>query len=262
MSNNPAPGAPLARTIRTVTEDTLRELHQARPEYKWRVQECKKHGCNCVAYVDARQVMDLLDQIVGPANWQDHYREVSGNVYCDLQIRVDGEWVTKSDCGSESNIEAEKGQASDAFKRAAVKWGIGRFLYSLDIIRIKEVIDIGNNKFAPAFDGKRIWDVTKHIRQRGLDRSGQQSGGQSKSYQSKPKPAMMTEAQSAEIQNLCHELVMDGQDLLDFVKAKGMKYKELTQDQANDVIKTLQTKAANKGGMPGSPLHKQEMAKV
>jgi len=88
-----------------------------------------KGGSGHLKYIDARQVMDKFDDVVGPENWSDSYKEVKGNVYCTISIKVEEEWVSKSDCGTESNFEAEKGEASDAFKRAAVKWGIGRFLY-------------------------------------------------------------------------------------------------------------------------------------
>jgi hypothetical protein len=108
----------------SVTREHLRYLHQRIPS-----QKRKGPGNKMLDYIDSRQVMSLLDAVLGPENWQDHYREVAGKIYCDLLVRVEGEWITKSDCGSESKIEGEKGQASDAFKRAAVKWGVGRFLY-------------------------------------------------------------------------------------------------------------------------------------
>lgn len=139
------------------------ELRKEIP-YRWKVQTSKQWGCECVAYIDARQVMDLLDDVMGPGNWQDEYRNVAGNVYCDLSIRIGDEWVSKSDCGTESTFESAKGQASDAFKRAAVKWGIGRFLYRLDSVRLKSV-DLGNGKYAPADDnGRRIYNLTAYIR--------------------------------------------------------------------------------------------------
>ncbi|HEY4755673.1 MAG TPA: Rad52/Rad22 family DNA repair protein, partial [Ignavibacteriaceae bacterium] len=78
------------------------------------------------AYIDARQVADLLDEVVGPSNWKDEFQLIGENLFCGLSIKIDNEWVTKWDVGTESNIEEEKGQASDAFKRSAVKWGVGR----------------------------------------------------------------------------------------------------------------------------------------
>lgn len=83
-----------------------------------------------LAYVTARYVQDTLDDIVGPANWQTLFTQhASGAVECALSICVDGEWITKRDVGVPSSIEPEKGAYSDAFKRAAVHWGIARDLY-------------------------------------------------------------------------------------------------------------------------------------
>src|ERR1700710_2501614 len=75
-------------------------------------------------------------------------------------------WVWKWDTGSESKVEAEKGQASDSFKRAAVKWGIGRFLYDLEIKKVTtKAIATDQNKYPDVIDerGQKVWDITKHI---------------------------------------------------------------------------------------------------
>ena len=114
----------------------LTQLKRQLP-YKWRVQSVNEHNAVCVAYIDSRDVQDLLDEVVGQGNWQSDYKEVKGNVYGGVGIRIENDWVWKWDCGVESKTEAEKGEASDSFKRAAVKWGIGRFLYSLDIVKLK-----------------------------------------------------------------------------------------------------------------------------
>ena len=84
-----------------------------------------------LAYINARDVMKRLDDVVGTENWQDRYEECHGRIICYLSIRVDGEWVTKCDGAGDTSIEGEKGGMSDAFKRAAVKFGIGRYLYYL-----------------------------------------------------------------------------------------------------------------------------------
>lgn len=80
-------------------------------------------------YIDARFVMDRLDAAVGPENWRDVYEDTGSSVRCGLSIRVNQEWITKWDVGDQSDIEPTKGAHSDAFKRAAVKWGIARDLY-------------------------------------------------------------------------------------------------------------------------------------
>ena len=89
-----------------------------------------KGKATLLLYQSARAAMDILDDAVGAEKWQKEYYEVAGKVYCRIGINCDGEWVWKSDCGMESNIDGDKGQASDAFKRAAVNWGIGRALYT------------------------------------------------------------------------------------------------------------------------------------
>ena len=85
-----------------------------------------------LAYVDARAVMDRLDQVCGPAGWQRRYSHADSKTICEIGIRVDAEWIWKADGAGDTDFEAEKGALSDAFKRAAASWGIGRHLYSLE----------------------------------------------------------------------------------------------------------------------------------
>ena len=133
--------------------------------FQWRVQSINQSNAICVAYIDSRQVQDLLDEICGPENWQSDYKEVKGNMFAGVGIFVDGQWVWKWDCGTESNTEKEKGEASDSFKRAAVKWGIGRFLYSLPITRLKSINKgtADKPKYYPLYEEKNeaIYDKDK-----------------------------------------------------------------------------------------------------
>ena len=89
-----------------------------------------------LAYITARAVMNRLDDVLGPENWSDSYEVITGEhgdrgYVCTISVKIDGEWVSKSDGANETNFEAVKGGLSDSFKRAANKWGIGRYLYSL-----------------------------------------------------------------------------------------------------------------------------------
>jgi len=88
-----------------------------------------------LAYIDARDAQDRLNEVCGPFGWQCRH-EVSGDkrVTCHVGIRdkETGEWVWKSDGAGETDYEGEKGSYSDSFKRACVKWGIGRYLYEMD----------------------------------------------------------------------------------------------------------------------------------
>jgi len=116
----------------------LKELKREIP-HKWRVQSFSRNKAmaQCVAYIDSRDVMNTLDKVCGMESWQSDYKEVKGNIYAGIGIKINGEWVWKWDCGAESHIEKEKGEASDSFKRAGVKWGIGRFLYELKMHYVK-----------------------------------------------------------------------------------------------------------------------------
>jgi hypothetical protein len=88
----------------------------------------------CVAYIDARDVMNALDELVGAENWQTHHAGHVGKLFCELSIKIGDEWITKSDAGMDTQIAADKGAASDAFKRAAVAWGLGRYIYELPTV--------------------------------------------------------------------------------------------------------------------------------
>ena len=123
-------------------------------EIHWRVGSVSKakDKATALAYINARDVMKRLDDVVGIENWSDeyitepprtvrkfdkfsksHYNEqICGRVICKLSIRIDGEWIAKSDGAGETNVEGEKGGISDAFKRAAVRFGIGRYLYYIE----------------------------------------------------------------------------------------------------------------------------------
>lgn len=135
--------------------------------YRWRVQSFSKHKpqAACVAYIDARDAMKILDEVCGPENWQDDYKEVNGMLFGGVAVRVEGEWVWKWDTGSESNIEKDKGHVSDSFKRAAVKWGIGRFLYDLEVKYVPANEKNTGNNYPYVVDemGNRVWDLTKFI---------------------------------------------------------------------------------------------------
>lgn len=104
-----------------------------------RVQQVTDKGASLLLYKTARCDMKMLDDAVGQENWDCEYSEVRGYLFCTVGIRCvlpSGEtsWVYKSDTGTPSNMEPEKGHASDAFKRACTKWGIGRELYTAPFI--------------------------------------------------------------------------------------------------------------------------------
>ncbi len=89
-------------------------------------------GLILLFYKNARTDMDILDETFGAFGWQRTHTFKDGKLYCTVSIWDDEkkQWISKEDVGTESNTEAEKGQASDSFKRANVNWGIGRELYT------------------------------------------------------------------------------------------------------------------------------------
>lgn len=113
-------------------------LDLARPfdpaKVSWRVGSTtgdKTRGM-ALAYVDARDVQDRLNEVCGVENWQCRYIGFGSVMVCEIGIRIGTEWVWKADGAGATDVEAEKGQLSDAFKRAAVKWGVARYLYDLE----------------------------------------------------------------------------------------------------------------------------------
>lgn len=84
-------------------------------EVECRVAQCSDKGASLLLYKTARTDMELLDETVGAENWQNRYQSIDGKLFCDIGIRNgSGEWIWKSDTGTESNMEAQKGEASDA----------------------------------------------------------------------------------------------------------------------------------------------------
>lgn len=101
-------------------------------EIEIRVQQVTEKGAQLLLYKDSRCDKRILDETFGIFGWKDRYEEVKGNLFCTISI-YDGEkqqWIDKCDCGTESFSEKEKGEASDAFKRAGFNVGIGRELYT------------------------------------------------------------------------------------------------------------------------------------
>lgn len=117
-------------------------------EIEVRVGTLKKDGSGAsyLLYKDSRCDMKILDEVFGAFNWQREHKELKGVIYCGVSIKSEqGEWVTKWDAGAESNVEKEKGEASDSFKRACTNWGIGRELYTSPQIWINFADDYERN---------------------------------------------------------------------------------------------------------------------
>lgn len=121
-----------------------------------RVGQDNGKGCSLLLYKDARCDMAILDSLVGPENWQRKHYECKGNLFCSVGIRFDGGWVWKDDCGAETNVEKEKGEASDSFKRACFCWGIGRELYTAPFMWVKDPQRNERGKIADSYYVEKI----------------------------------------------------------------------------------------------------------
>ena len=105
-------------------------------EIEVRVQSVKNGKANMLLYIDSRAVTKLLDETVGPMNWQTEFYEVNGQTIGKLGIwdEEKKQWIFKSDTGTESNIEAVKGLISDVYKRMLSRWGVVELYSSPKIV--------------------------------------------------------------------------------------------------------------------------------
>lgn len=101
-----------------------------------RIASINEKGVSLLLYKDARVDQDILDETVGPFNWQREHTRDNANCVVKIWDNEKGQWIGKEDTGTESYTEKEKGLASDSFKRACFNWGIGRELYTSPFIYI------------------------------------------------------------------------------------------------------------------------------
>jgi hypothetical protein len=139
-------------------------------EIECRVGTISEKGLSLLLYKDARVDMKILDEVYGASNWQRKHEVIGNNLYCTVSI-WDGEkqqWVSKMDVGTKSRTEMEKGESSDAFKRACVNWGIGRELYTAPFIWVgaakcniqqKDSRDNNGNKYI-CYDKFRVSSIS------------------------------------------------------------------------------------------------------
>lgn len=126
----------------------------------FRVQTVKEKGCSLLGYKDARVDMKRLDEAVGIGRWKNEFhRDTKGILQCTISIYVDDlkQWVSKTSNGTESFADSQKGEYSDAFKRAGFMWGIGRELYDLPFIWVNFM---QGEVTSAVVGGKKIWRPT------------------------------------------------------------------------------------------------------
>lgn len=137
-------------------------------EIEVRVSRVLNAGVELLLYKDARCDMRILDETVGAENWQNEFYDCKGTLFCKVGILISRgeqfqEWVWKDNAGAPSNMEAQKGEASDAFKRACFCWGIGRELYTAPRIFVYadkcSEIKMGKNGKPQCYDRFRVEKV-------------------------------------------------------------------------------------------------------
>ena len=130
-------------------------------EIEWRVQSSRNNKTTIVPYITSRAVMTRFDEAFGAMYWKDEYREYKGKgVLCTLSVYCldKGEWIAKQDGADDTAIEPTKGGISDAIKRAAVKWGLGRDLYQYPLVQIE-----GEVRYIPNQVKTRLHGMTNAI---------------------------------------------------------------------------------------------------
>lgn len=121
-------------------------------EIELRVASINDKGLALLLYKDARCDMNILDETVGAFNWQRSHNRENANCIVSIWDQNKSQWISKEDTGTESNTEAQKGLASDSFKRACFNWGIGRELYTAPFIWISA----SDCNITTRNDGKRV----------------------------------------------------------------------------------------------------------
>lgn len=120
-------------------------------EIEWRVQSTKDGKMTVVPYITNRCVMNRFDAAFGWDGWQSEFREITNGFICRLFIKVGTEWISREDGASKTGIEPEKGGMSDAMKRCAVQFGLGRGLYDYPRVVIAD-----GGKYVPGWAYARL----------------------------------------------------------------------------------------------------------
>ena len=219
-------------------------------EIECRIGQIAKNGngMTLLLYKDSRTDRDILDETVGPEGWECYYDIIGGELFCTVAIWSEERqrWVSKQDVGTPSNMESEKGRASDAFKRACFRWGIGVELYTAPRIWVPSgacTIKQGNNGKYVCYDTFTVEQVeiadgkitSLTIRNENTGKAVFTMAQQPKA--SKPDSALTME-QSAEIAGLVEQLAEKRGVDKDIVLSSLMKSKAVIMAGANGEIKT------------------------
>ena len=212
----------------------MKEFRKLRAdEIECRVSTINEKGLTLLLYKDARVDMNMLDEVVGPENWSCHYEDHKGTLFCSVGIKVGGEWVWKEDAGAPSNMESQKGEASDAFKRACFRWGIGRELYTAPFVWVPAgnyKAEQKGNKWT-TYDRFEVTDIgydeSGICRLKIVNQKGRKAVFELGSHNSAPGPEKPVSEPS--ISSLDHITAKDWNVLKGACKAKDMSENELLE---------------------------------
>jgi hypothetical protein len=189
-----------------------------------------KKRCIPLWYIDARNVIDRFNRIVGLAGWQDAYDVLpSGNVVCRLSVRIAGEWVTRVDVGGQSDQDDAgdkcKAAFSDSLKRAAVKFGVGRYLYEIP------------NQWVDYDEQRKQFVKTPTLPAWALPKRTAPATNGKSAVNGKP-----TADQLAALKTLRERLMLSDGDVRRVCTAVGIHAGNMTGEQAGRLIVALETK--------------------
>ena len=230
-------------------------------EIEVRVAQCTQYGATYLLYKDARCDQNILDETVGCLNWQRSHTRDNANCIVSIWDETKGMWVSKEDTGKESNTEAEKGLASDSFKRACFNWGIGRELYTSPEIKMKKKDlsshkESGTDKYGKPkyacydkfkvaeikYDGRRISHVTILNLDTGVAFDFGDNVVEPINTPKEDKVLLASEPKKETIKKLCKERGIDADKWL---SSNGRTWDTLTESDATQILVTL--KANEKG---------------
>lgn len=132
-------------------------------EIEWKIMTNSDEKATLVPYIDNRAVLNRLDSVFGADGWQSHFTPIEGGFICTISILIGGVWVEKQDGAGRTDIEAVKGGISDAQKRAAHQWGLGRELYAYPTVQLRW--QGGKKKFIPYHILPRLAKMVEAITQ-------------------------------------------------------------------------------------------------
>ena len=223
----------------------LQKLSEPFPakEIGWKPQSVKGSRALALAYIDRVTVMDRLDSVVGPDGWQDRYTLVTptGPVICRLRVRIGETWIQKADVGGASDQpdagDRLKSAFSDSLKRAAVKFGIGRYLCNLP----QQWADYDPQKkqfvHPPGLPDWALPESSKPSQVRGTDAG---------------KPGTITDVQEGRIRSLLERTGVNFDSFREYYNISEVAY--LPQEKYDEAVARLETKLREKNARPaGQP---------